>query len=340
MKSKVITLLIAMSLIFVLSCNKDETPVSNTGNVPTSPQSLSATPGNTITTLTWQAPSNGGSSAITNYNIYRGLTSGGQTFHKTVSGGSLSFIDSSLTNGTKYYYYVTALNSAGESNRSNEAFSTPSPITTVPSAPTNPTIISTNSAVNLSWNIPLNNGGQPLLGYKIYKGVDSLNLSLLVTIDSSNPRSYQDNNVINNNRYFYALTAFNVNGESIRTETIGATPKVSDTLSYSFNNFNDSILTINYAVGGTATSQMVSWSYPSVNLMKNPLKIRFNMTYITSGNMTIQLLYATATDTLRRQAFIMSTVKDSIRVNITGPANKLNLTPTNFMGRGTITVSK
>ncbi len=241
MQSKVISLLMAMSLILVLSCNKDETPVGNTVYVPSSPQMLTAIPGNKITTLSWQAPTNGGGSVITNYKIYRGLTSGGQFLHKTVSGNLLNFVDSSLTNGTKYYYYVTALNSAGESNASNEAFSTP-------------------------------------FGF--------------------------------------------------------------DTLYYTYNNFNDSILTISYAVGGTTSSQMVSWSYPSVNLMKNPLNIRINMMHLSSGSMMIQLLYENSTDTLRRQAFTISTAKDSTRTNITGPANRINLTPTNFMGRGTITVFK
>lgn len=124
-----------------------------------------------------------------------------------------------------------------------------------------------------------------------------------------------------------------------KEETI-ITPPTNDTLSYSFNNFNDSIITINYAIGGSTTSQPVSWASPSVNLMKNPLNIRFNSFHLTAGTMKIQLAYETLTDTLYRQAFTMSTVKDSLRVNITGPANRLNLTPVNFKGRGTITVYK
>lgn len=118
------------------------------------------------------------------------------------------------------------------------------------------------------------------------------------------------------------------------------TPPTNDTLSYSFSNFNDSIITISYAIGGSTSSQMVSWAAPSVNLLKNPLSIRFNSMHLTNGTMMVQLQYETLIDTLNRQAFTMSTVKDSLRVNITGPANRLNLTPTNFKGRGIITVYK
>jgi hypothetical protein len=120
-----------------------------------------------------------------------------------------------------------------------------------------------------------------------------------------------------------------------KEETV-ITPPSSDTLSYSLNNQNDSIITINYAIGGSTTSQPVSWA---ANLMQNPLNIRFHSLIFTSGtgsSLTVQLGY----DTLRRQAFTLSKVWDSTRNNITGPANKIHLIPVNFKGRGTITVYK
>jgi len=123
---------------------------------------------------------------------------------------------------------------------------------------------------------------------------------------------------------------------SCSKESTIITPPTNDTLSYSFNNQNDSVITINYAVGGSTTSQPVSWS---VNLMQNPLNIRFHSLIFSSGtgsSLTVQLGY----DTLRRQAFTLSTVWDSTRHNITGPANKIHLIPINFKGRGTIIVYK
>jgi len=118
-----------------------------------------------------------------------------------------------------------------------------------------------------------------------------------------------------------------------KEETI-VTPPTNDTLSYSFSSLNDSIVTINYAIGGSTSSQPVSWT---VNLIKNALNIRLNMTHLTSGNMTAQLVY---NDTIFRQPFKLSVIKDSIRNNITGPANKITLIPNNLKGRGTIIISK
>ena len=111
----------------------------------------------------------------------------------------------------------------------------------------------------------------------------------------------------------------------------------SDTLSYTFNNLNDSVITIDFAVGGSTTSQPVQYN---VNLNKNPLIERFNMTYITGGNMTLNRYYINGTDTIKRQPFTLSFAVDSTRNNLIGPINRVEIVPVNFKGRGTIRISK
>jgi len=69
--------------------------------------------------LTWNA-----SSGATSYHVKRATVSGGP--YTTVgSPTSTSFTDTGLTNGTTYFYVVTAVNSAGESGNSNQASATP-----------------------------------------------------------------------------------------------------------------------------------------------------------------------------------------------------------------------
>src|SRR5437016_9019235 len=93
---------------------------------PSAPQNLAATGGNAQVTLTWQAPASDGGSPITNYKIYRGTSSNGETLKATI-GNVLTYTDTSVTNGVTYYYQVSAMNGAGEGPRSNEASATPSP---------------------------------------------------------------------------------------------------------------------------------------------------------------------------------------------------------------------
>ena len=100
------------------------------GTAPGAPTGLTASAGNGQVSLSWQAPSSNGGVAITNYRVYRGTTSGGET--QLTSGGCsnlgnvLSCTDTGLTNGQTYYYKVTAVNSVGEGAQSNEASAAPS----------------------------------------------------------------------------------------------------------------------------------------------------------------------------------------------------------------------
>src|SRR5438046_128779 len=101
------------------------TPTAPAGP-PGAPQGLGATAGDATVTLTWSAPSSNGGSPITNYRIYRGTSSNGETLKATI-GNVLTYTDTSVTNGVTYYYQVSAVNAAGEGPRSTEASATPSP---------------------------------------------------------------------------------------------------------------------------------------------------------------------------------------------------------------------
>ncbi len=84
------------------------------------PTSLTAAADDSQVTLSWIAVD-----GATSYTVKRSTTSGGTytTIASNVTG--TSYVDTSVTNGTTYYYVVTAVNADGESNNSNEATATP-----------------------------------------------------------------------------------------------------------------------------------------------------------------------------------------------------------------------
>ena len=99
------------------------TPASS----PTAPAQvtgLAAAPGNALVTLSWTAPSNGGS-AITGYSIYRSITTGTETLLTTPAGTATTYTDTALTNGTTYFYKVAAVNAVGTGTQSVEASAVP-----------------------------------------------------------------------------------------------------------------------------------------------------------------------------------------------------------------------
>jgi parallel beta-helix repeat protein len=91
------------------------TPVS----VPGTSTNINANPGNGFVHLTWNAPSSDGGSAITNYRIYRGTTSGDLTLLAEI-GNILTYNDTTVTNGVTYYFMITSVNSIGEAPQSSE----------------------------------------------------------------------------------------------------------------------------------------------------------------------------------------------------------------------------
>src|SRR3989441_2911192 len=93
--------------------------------VPSAPQNLVATAGNTQVTLAWSVSSSNGGATITGYNVYRATASNGEGTTPIATVTGTSYTDSGLTNGKTYYYKVTAINSVGESLASNEASATP-----------------------------------------------------------------------------------------------------------------------------------------------------------------------------------------------------------------------
>lgn len=88
---------------------------------PSIPNGLTAAPGNGQVVLSW-TPSNG----ATHYNVKRSLSVDGP--YTVVAGPSIpAYTDNRLTNGTTYYYVVSADSTFGESGNSSVVSATPQP---------------------------------------------------------------------------------------------------------------------------------------------------------------------------------------------------------------------
>jgi len=84
------------------------------------PSGLSASPGDAQAGLSWSA-----SGGATGYSVHRATATGGPYTTVATNVAATSYTDSGLTNGTTYYYVVSATNAEGESTHSNEASATP-----------------------------------------------------------------------------------------------------------------------------------------------------------------------------------------------------------------------
>ncbi len=216
---------------------------------PSAPTLNSPTAGDGQVTLTWSEPDDGGD-AIIGYNIYRGTSSGAETFLTDV-GPVLSYTNTGLTNGQTYYYQVSALNGVGESERSSERSAAPESEDTVPGAPTLNSATAGNSQVTLSWSAPSSDGGSSITGYNIYRGTAAGSESPLTTVGTV--LTYVDNDVTNGGTYYYKVSAVNGVGEGVKSNELSAIPATVP-----------SAPTINSATPGNGQVTL-SWSAPSSN---------------------------------------------------------------------------
>jgi hypothetical protein len=189
---------------------------------PAAPTGLSATAvSSSQIDLTWDV-----SSDARSYNIKRASTSGGSYTQLVTGTTETSYSDTERPERTTYYYVITAVNLAGQSDDSTEANATT--LNSPPAMPSGLTAAAGDSVVTLNWDA---NTESDLAGYNVYRsttrssGYTRQNGSLL------NSPKFTDNNVINYRIYYYVVTAVDTSGsECIYSVEVEVMPLDSSTV--------------------------------------------------------------------------------------------------------------
>lgn len=189
------------------------------GNPPSAPSGLTATAGNAVVNLSWTA-----GPGATGYYVKRSIASGTEAQIASVT--ATSYADASVTNGTKYFYVVSAYNSYGTSGNSNEVNATPS--APAPGAPTGLSATASNAQVALAWNT-----SSGATSYNVKRSTTSGGEVLLTNVATA---SFTDSSLTNGTTYYYVVSAMLPAGESADSTEVsakptnGATPDVTITI--------------------------------------------------------------------------------------------------------------
>ena len=172
---------------FGVSVDSSSSPPPPDTTPPPVPTNLMASAGDTQVGLTWSGVS---ASDLAGYNVYRSTTSGGPYSPVgSVGATTTSFTDTGRTNGTTYYYVVTAFDTsspANESANSTEAFATPvaAPAPAGPTGLTATKRIQGTVRVDLAWT-----GGTANIA--VQRAFDTGAFGVIATV--SNSGAYTDN---------------------------------------------------------------------------------------------------------------------------------------------------
>jgi hypothetical protein len=217
-----------LSLIaMLLACNACSNPGSNSssngdGNsaptaastAPVAPLNLTAAGGRQQISLAWTA-----STGANSYNVKRAATNGGPYTTVAAPAGT-SYTDTTVTNGTAYYYVVTAVNATGESGNSNQAAATATAAPTAPAAPLNLTATGGNQQISLAWT-----ASTGATSYNVKRA--TTNGGPYTTVASPAGTSYSDTTVSNGTTDYYVVTAVSASGESANSNQASATPSAT-----------------------------------------------------------------------------------------------------------------
>jgi hypothetical protein len=217
-------------------------------SAPIAPSGLRTVPTTTSVALYWNT-----SPGATSYNIYRSTTSGGEGSTPLVVAASVTvdgttdvdWTNTGLPPNTVYYYQVTAVNSAGESAKSNEAAAT-----TGGSQLTAPIIKSAtagNAQVTVQWY-----SVSGATSYNIFRSFGGGSNYVLTT--STSATTYTDIGLTNGVTYSYFVVGVNLVGDGYTSGTVSATPEApAFTLGAS-----PSSLSLNQGSSGTSTVSLTN----------------------------------------------------------------------------------
>jgi titin len=201
----------------ILAVNEiGEGPLTDTlsaipGGKPSPPANILMTPGDGSVEISWEGPEDNGGFKISRVSIYRGTDRDHLEKIFGTDQRSGSYKDEGLENGKKYYYSLTCINSIGESELSDILEIIPKG---KPSAPLSISGRSISSdSIEISWSPPENDGGSPIIGYKVYRYLAEGEDPIVMEVDG-NQSVYTDKGLPSGTTYIYRVSAVNSIGES------------------------------------------------------------------------------------------------------------------------------
>ena len=209
------------------SAEASATPLS----VPSGPAGLEALAGNAQVTLTWNAPTSDGGTAVTSYQHRHRPAGGTHTEWTTVTEGGANantITLKELINGTVHTFEVRATSDAG---KGAPASVDATPRADPPSAPTGLSALHFDRSAQLNWTAPETDGGSPVIRYEYRQKADGADFGEWTAVPDSgtgedNQAAHRAGDLANGTQYTLEVRAVNNAHPGPASNQASATPRV------------------------------------------------------------------------------------------------------------------
>jgi len=150
---------------------------------------------------------------------------------------------------------------------------TGSSTSTAPQSPTNLSAAAVSqSQINISWNAPANNGGSPILGYKVQRSLDGGSTwNTIVSNTGSTASIYSNTGLASNTAYTYRVSAINAIGTSSPSNTVTAkTGSITTQVSLTVKSVDLSGNTITGLWTTISSGQTIKTGYTTMTITVTP----------------------------------------------------------------------
>ena len=180
---------------------------------PLAPTNLNATGGDAQVSMAWTA-----ASGADTYNVHRATVSGGPYGTLATGIATTSHVDTTVSNGTTYFYVVSGQNEAGEGPDSNQASATPQ----APQLPPPPTGVAATSPskkkITVTWSAVAG-----ATSYRVKRSTSSGGPYTLV--GSPTALTFTNNGLTSGVTYYYVVSAVSGGGEGPDSAQVSAVAK-------------------------------------------------------------------------------------------------------------------
>jgi predicted phage tail protein len=228
----------------------ESSPAASATLVPAPPTAVAAVAGDGQATVSWTA-----STGATSYDVYYSTSSSvsratGTKVTGATSGGAIT----GLTNGSTYWFVVTAVNAGGESAESSPAAST----TLIPAPPTGVAAVAGDGQATVSWT-----ASTGATSYDVYWSTSSSVSKATGTKVSGATSGGAITGLANGSTYWFVVTAVNAAGESAESTPAASATLVPAPPTGVAAAAGDGQATVSWTASSGATSYDVYWSTSS-----------------------------------------------------------------------------